>query len=81
MISLPVIMYMDMDARVSFLGFYIPHNSDTEGLCKYLSDEYINIMNTMLSAPAASGGRAGQIGMTRSNDLIFSRRIYIYSRR
>ncbi|HTA24917.1 MAG TPA: hypothetical protein VK763_15395 [Terriglobales bacterium] len=75
-------VYMDFDAKTDFIGFYVPSSDqfsdETFQLCRALIDV---VQPTILSVkegkgPQAWGGYKGQ--GTKSADLVFSGRIFIY---
>ena len=71
--------YIDLEAQTKFLGFYIPFSDKAYAACKLLSDFYENIMGDFDSSMEVWGrGHITDSAKTSSQELIFSKRIYIY---
>ena len=70
--------FISFASRTKFIGFYVPHSSDTFAICEYLADGYKESLQHMDDTFKVNGQVMGESGMTSSDDLIFSGRVFIY---
>ena len=70
--------YQDYQSKSKFVGYYIPMSPYTYKICEYLSDFYKTTMNDFDSKAEIRFGRSTESEVTRSQDLVFTNRIYIY---
>lgn len=71
-------IYDNSFSRTRFMGFYIPHSDHTYQICVLISNEYKKILDKLASVFNVTNIIPGESAGTTSNELVFSRRIYIY---
>jgi hypothetical protein len=65
----------DFSSHSKFISFYIPASSHTFSAISFLASGYKQYLNTRLQAEV---GGSGVLNITKSGDLVFTGRIYIY---
>lgn len=67
-------LYSDFQGKSKFVGFYIPHSGETQGLCLYLADHVDFPFG--LGTSVISGGVVGE--ELQPKDLVFTGRVFLY---
>jgi hypothetical protein len=71
-------VYLDHDALAWFVGYFVPHGSATEVLCRFFADHYQETYDRASKAYQVDAGQAGQPELIKMTDLHFAGRVVIY---
>jgi len=71
-------IFQDHGSNTQFIGFFINENAETFKICSSLSGSVDEIINAMTSTVITKARGAADSMFTSSEDLTFSRRVFIY---
>jgi hypothetical protein len=72
------VVVRQVETGTKFLKFYILYTSETERICKDLADKYEFALNSFLEGRVDTQKTPGDAEAISSNNLTFSKRIFIY---
>lgn len=76
-ISVGESIYLDFEAHVKFVGFYVPLCSDTFGLIRYLVGNYDRLVKELSTQGMTAGGDPGT-DLEKEADMPFSGRVFFF---
>jgi hypothetical protein len=72
------VVVRQLETGTKFLKFYILYTGETERICEDLADKYEVALNSFMEGRVETQKTPGDAEATSSQNLIFSKRIFIY---
>ena len=71
-------LYLDLQARSKFLGYFIPKSPEAFRVCAILASESLSVIEDLESKNTIATIHGSDFSTTSQKDLVFTNTVYIY---